>query len=263
MSFTNINDPAGVKALLDQLRASQAWQEVVVPPAPEPAPSLPPNLEPQSAPVDATASSSSLSSVASLLSQLQSSPSWSAVSSTPPTSSTSEEDAPLSAAPLQQPTSSSSIESLSPPKKSPQDPRSYTFQQALPHLAQLADDPGFVVAITQMKKEQDGLERQLWEERRDIYRKYEDKVKVATTKANMIGDSGLSKHEADMLQTGFKKELDKFDRERVLLAWDGLVSKQQATLARHGVPTMYPTKDIADRERQQRVIQVLEGILRT
>jgi len=112
-----------------------------------------------------------------------------------------------------------------------------------------------------MKDEQDAVERQLWEDRRAIHKKYEEKVKIATNKANMISDGKISKHEADMLQAAFKKDLDKFDRERVLLAWDGLISKQQAILAQHDVPTMFMTNDGADRERQQRVMQVLEGII--
>ena len=68
-----------------------------------------------------------------------------------------------------------------------------------------------------MKNEQDELERQLWQDRRNIYRKYEEKVKVAQTKcvlhifhpelsfvdlssfrATLVGDSGLSKHEAEV-----------------------------------------------------------------
>lgn len=51
-----------------------------------------------------------------------------------------------------------------------------------------------------------------------------------------------------MLQTGLKKELEKFDRERILVAWDGLISRQQAVLAHHGVPTMFGSSDGADRE---------------
>lgn len=34
----------------------------------------------------------------------------------------------------------------------------------------------------QVKQDQDALERQLWEERRNIHRKYEDKLKAAQTK---------------------------------------------------------------------------------
>lgn len=51
-----------------------------------------------------------------------------------------------------------------------------------------------------------------------------------------------------MLQDGLKKTLEKFDRSRVLIAWDGLISKQQAILAQHGVPTMFPTIAVVDRE---------------
>jgi len=99
----------------------------------------------------------------------------------------------------------------------------------------------------------------LWEERQAIQKKYEEKVKIARTKATMIG-TGLTKHEADMLTRAFETELRKFDSERVFPAWDGLVMKQQATLEGVGVPTMFVTDVPRDRERQQRVIQVLEGI---
>jgi len=62
-----------------------------------------------------------------------------------------------------------------------------------------------------------------------------------------------------MLQAGLKKELEKFDRERALVAWDGLISKQQTALAHHGVPAMFETNEGPDRE--ERVMQVLEGIV--
>lgn len=73
----NINDPAAVAALLDQLKASPAWQELSNTPQP---------------PV----------SVASLLSQLS------------------------------------------------DDIRYFTFQQSLPILSQLADDPAFIAALTKV-----------------------------------------------------------------------------------------------------------------
>lgn len=83
-----------------------------------------------------------------------------------------------------------------------------------------------------------------------------------------------------MLTDAFKKELEKFDLERVLPAWDGLISKQQSIFSQHEVPAMFTTNISADREvanrfcclddwradhtktkqRQQRVMQVLEGI---
>ena len=82
-----------------------------------------------------------------------------------------------------------------------------------------------------------------------------------------------------MLSDAYEKELKRFDVERVLVAWDGLVAKQQAALENLQVPTMFKTDISTDREvsddinyrsrldksllskqRQQRVIQVLEGI---
>lgn len=46
----------------------------------------------------------------------------------------------------------------------------------------------------------------------------------------------------------FRTELLKFDRERVLPAWDGLVTKQQAALEALGVPAMFPSTQTSDRE---------------
>ncbi|KAG6918242.1 hypothetical protein DXG01_015835 [Tephrocybe rancida] len=242
MNFTNINDPAGVKALLDQLRVSQAWKDAVAPQAQEsqPAPVL---IEQQETPVATNSKAPVTSSVAALLSQLQS-------PSSPPSSSTSTDAVIARSIPLQP-----LVPTLydTPPIRDTPDPRTLTFQQALPLLAQLGDDPKLVAVITQLKKEQEDLERRLWEDRRNIVRKYEEKVKVAATKANMIGDPGLSKHEAEMLQDGLKTALEKFDRERVLVAWDGLVSKQQTILSNHSVPTMFPTVIPADPKSTENV----------
>ena len=46
----------------------------------------------------------------------------------------------------------------------------------------------------------------------------------------------------------FRRELQQFDRERVLPAWDGLITKQQSTLESLGVPTMFPTAVSTDRQ---------------
>lgn len=43
------------------------------------------------------------------------------------------------------------------------------------------------------------------------------------------------------MMDNFRRELQKFDVERVLPAWDGLLAKQQAALESLGVPTMFPT----------------------
>ena len=54
-----------------------------------------------------------------------------------------------------------------------------------------------------------------------------------------------------VLQTmtdSFRRELQKFDKERVLPAWDGLIARQQATLESLGVPAMYPTTAAEDRK---------------
>ena len=51
-----------------------------------------------------------------------------------------------------------------------------------------------------------------------------------------------------MLSDAYEKELKKFDAERVLVAWDGLVTKQQATLESLQVPTMFKTDITTDRE---------------
>jgi hypothetical protein len=51
-----------------------------------------------------------------------------------------------------------------------------------------------------------------------------------------------------MMLDGFHKELREFDRSRILLAWDGLVAKQQVALESHAVPTMAETTVPSERE---------------
>ncbi len=53
---------------------------------------------------------------------------------------------------------------------------------------------------------------------------------------------------AQAMTESFRAELQKFDRERVLPTWDGLVTKQQAALEALGVPAMFPTTLATDRE---------------
>ena len=50
------------------------------------------------------------------------------------------------------------------------------------------------------------------------------------------------------LTDAFRRELQQFDRERVLPAWDGLVTKQQSALESLEVPTMFPTAVSTDRQ---------------
>ncbi|KAG1739838.1 uncharacterized protein EDB91DRAFT_1134042 [Suillus paluster] len=254
MNFTNINDPAGIKALLEQLRSSQAWQE---------------SIGVDTGGIAKTDASNSSSSVADLLSQLNSSE-WlipSRPSQPSPSHFTTQQTSlQLSQTPASQstpqPSENSVHEAVAGTRASTrgQDLRMMSFQQALPHLTQLAESANFVAAVARVREEQKDLERQLWEERLAIHKKHENKVKVAQTKAGLIG-AGISRHEADMLNDAFRKELQKFDAERVLFAWDSLLQKQQSTLEALGVPAMFPTDLRADREKQQKVIQVLEGIV--
>jgi hypothetical protein len=50
------------------------------------------------------------------------------------------------------------------------------------------------------------------------------------------------------MSNSFRRELGKFDAERVLPAWDGLVRGQQARLEALKVPAMFVTNDAGDAE---------------
>ncbi|KAJ3535419.1 hypothetical protein NMY22_g6503 [Coprinellus aureogranulatus] len=113
--------------------------------------------------------------------------------------------------------------SVAPAPTTPVPVRNVSFQEALPLLARLGQDPAFVDAIKRIKQDQDNLERQLWADREAIQKKYLDKVK--------------------MLQDAYQKEIRKFDKERVLPAWDGLMARQQGRLGSLGVPNMFVTSD--------------------
>jgi len=256
--FHVLQDPAGISALLNSLRSSQAWADLQAnasssqtSPENDASPSrVPPAVQADSISTtvpDSAAPDVGAPSVASLLSQL------SAPSHQPAQASSSHEDPSSSA------DASTQGPALHAVRERKQDTRGFTFQQSLPHLTRLSDDPSFVAAVAQLRKEQDDLERQLWEERQAVVASQEDRVKVAVTKANMTG-SGISEREANAMRQGFERELAKFDKDRVLLVWDGLITRQQAALESLGVPTMFNTTTGLDRERQQRVVQVLEGI---
>ncbi|KAH7888087.1 hypothetical protein F5I97DRAFT_950711 [Phlebopus sp. FC_14] len=264
MSFTNINDPAGVKALLERLKSSQAWQETMDADPSRPAQELTsPSVVPESSssqggqadsPAFHATSITPSTSVASLLSQLQSS-AWNSAPSSDTSQSSqpslhttlsrqnykSVSESPFASQSDQRP--ARTVNTAGPPPSSHkrvQDARSMSFQQALPHLTQLTESPEFVASVARLQEEQRDLERQLWEERSAIQKKHEEKVKIARTKAGLIG-AGLSKHEADMMNDAYRKELQRFDSQRVLLAWDALTQKQQIALESLGVPTMFAT----------------------
>ncbi|KAF7331754.1 hypothetical protein MKEN_00055200 [Mycena kentingensis (nom. inval.)] len=147
------------------------------------------------------------------------------------------------------------VQKASPPK----DVRHLSFQHALPLLAELP--PDVLSALSRLKQDQDKMERDLWSERNAIRAKYESKVDIAKHKAVLIGANGVSKHEAEMLSRAYEKELDRFDAERALPAWDALITRQQTTMLELGIPTMFQTTEKQDRERQQKVVQVVESII--
>ncbi|KAI0829354.1 hypothetical protein BC628DRAFT_1337346 [Trametes gibbosa] len=310
MSSSNINDPNAIKALLDHLRSSEAWQKAVnanaaealqpsaagIAPAPQEgtstsgidpyttlsnAPQVPhASFQGADDPIsqsDGPLLRSQAHSVAALLSQLQGSSTFAAAATVPtalsvprppvptPThelrpAGTSDFPGPDEAA-LPNANANTSM-GLGPAPARRHDLRACTFQQALPHLARLSVDDGFLEALTAMKTGQAELERQLWKERREIQRKHEERVSTARTRASIIG-AGLTPYEAEALSDSFRAELLRFDRERVLPAWDGLLAKQQAALEALGVPAMFPTTQAADRERQQEVMHVLGRIAQT
>ena len=242
----NPPDPASVKALLEQLRVSQAWQEIqasAVSTSPDATASVAAASE-----GDATTAgpSSATATVAELLAQLKSPPHTAA--------SVPRYDLPAPQPPQQAPPTPQS-----PPITRP-DTKHRTFQHALPLIARLGEDPAFLNALSEMRAEQNRLEDQLWAEREAIHHKYTDKVKAAQIKATMIG-AGITAHEARMLQDAYQRELRKFDQGRVLHAWESLISKQQARLESLGVPNMSVGSQQQVREKQAQIMQVLVGLL--
>ncbi|GJE84758.1 hypothetical protein PsYK624_008340 [Phanerochaete sordida] len=272
------NDASSVQALLARLRASQAWHEATQVRTPaaagaasDPGPpqgmhdTPPPAIAPAAVDVheEGGPAAPSHASVASLLAQLQSAGAADPTRVVEP--QVPENPAGHESPRMPQP----SVRSTDPRLRERSQPasaarkhdlRNVSFQQALPAIAQLSEDQAFVDAIRKVKNDQAMLEKRLWEERQAIQKRHEEKVKLARTKASVIGAS-LSKFEADNMTDAFRRELQRFDRERVLPAWDGLITKQQATLESLGVPTMFPTVVSTERQKQQRVVQVVSGVI--
>lgn len=206
-----------MKALLDHLRASQAWQQTIGVTPPSTTSTAPESSEPSDVQTPIHNEQPSPSSffppatVASLLSQLT-------AHSTHPTDDSdyaaTSEVAPTAHAlaahtghphsdPSEPANAEPSITSPVPSSARKADLRSSTFQQALPHLARLAEDTTFVSAVTavgvilldatvgrkltrlcdsKMKNDQNDLERRLFDERRAIQKAQQEKVKKALTK---------------------------------------------------------------------------------
>jgi len=194
----SINNPEAIKAILQKLQSSQVWRETI---NTLPNPVIPPSVHLEAGnsghdPVTDSSivgglhdksftepTASDMPSVASLLLQLQPS-----------------NDSPLtsySVHPAADHTTHTPLAAEDALQRQTVDVRNLTFQEALPHLVRLSEDPSFVSALRVMKTEQADLERRLWEERRAIQRSHEDKVKMAQTKADMLG-GGISQYQADV-----------------------------------------------------------------
>ncbi|KZP00044.1 hypothetical protein CALVIDRAFT_533708 [Calocera viscosa TUFC12733] len=245
MDFTHDNDPVGVKALLAQLRNSQAFNDISKPPE-EP---KKPTASSQAGPsiterlLNGTALSAP-SPVAALLAKLQ--PSG-------PPSSNAEGKRDVSASNKQE----------EPPQAAPvkRDFRRLTVQQALPQLYDLSGDPEFVASFKKMKEDQNRLEQKLWGERALIVRKHDEKLRNARAKAALIRASGSLLQEETKLKQAMEKELQAFHRNTVLPAWDAMATQQQDMLEKLNVPAMFRTSVETDRTRQQRIMQLLESIV--
>ncbi|KZT55331.1 hypothetical protein CALCODRAFT_498805 [Calocera cornea HHB12733] len=247
MDFTKDADPSGVKALLAQLRNSQAFNEVSKPP--EQARRAPASSQLQGGPLitERLLNRSSLqdpSPVAALLAKLQ--PNI-AISSVPEGSGSAfggnGEEEPAPAAPVKR------------------DFRKLTVQQALPQIYDLSGDPHFVASFKKMKEEQNRLEQKLWDERLLIVRKHDEKLKNARAKAALIRASGTLLQEETKLKQAMEKELQAFHMNVVLPAWDTMVTQQQDLLEKLHVPAMFVTSVESDRTRQERIMKMLEDIV--
>lgn len=261
----DINDTTKVKALLEQLRSSGAWQAAITHPVQSNQPVAGPSQVPLSAAhgqelVSSHSSSSPpASSVASLLSQLA-----------PPEGQRVPASAPSSGPSTSLDVSYDLIDDrttwgahtahVTVPTSSQGDIKSLTFQQTLPILTKLGGDPAFISTLKRLKEKQNELERCLWDERQAIETKYRDKVTVAQKKAELIG-GGITKHDSEVLNNNYRKELQRFDAERVVNAWDSLITEQQCTLEAAGVPTMFATKLKTEIEKQKKVMQVLDALI--
>lgn len=166
-----VQDPTAVKALLDQLRTSQAWQDTLNSSSSHTSISSEQHAEVRESPASAledvqtqSRAQSSVTappaSVASLLSQLKTSERTSIAIDTSPLSLADTRTAHQSSRNISRPS-----QELSPTRsehRTPrpvaatssthvQDIRSISFQQALPHLTQLASNPRFLADVSRVR----------------------------------------------------------------------------------------------------------------
>ncbi|PWN88183.1 hypothetical protein FA10DRAFT_303172 [Acaromyces ingoldii] len=111
--------------------------------------------------------------------------------------------------------------------------RHVSLAQALPHLARLSKDESFLAALLKLKADQDSVEEKLASHREEMLKR-----RPAPT----------------------RNQLREWDL-KALNRWDEVYTEQQQRLERLGVPGFYVTKDQGQRKKQERVFQILAGLL--
>ncbi|KAG8852875.1 hypothetical protein FRB91_005813 [Serendipita sp. 411] len=134
-----------------------------------------------------------------------------------------------------------------------------SFAEALAEVTRLVKNPTVLDHLKQIKAEQHRLERKFWETRQQILQNQDRQVRELKTKVAFTGS--LGPREIERLTLQFQKELSELERDEFLPAYDRLLSRQQATLQRMGIPWMFETDDETERNRQQQLMTVIEGLL--
>ncbi|KAG9049250.1 hypothetical protein FS837_010786 [Tulasnella sp. UAMH 9824] len=139
------------------------------------------------------------------------------------------------------------------------DYRSLTYVESLSRVEELLRDPRAADALLELKRTQDEMEKKLWDGRKALRRKHEEKVHAAKTTARIVtGSEQLDEKEIQRLLDELKRAELEYDLKHILPAWDALVHKQQTVMESLGVPAMLPSTDPTERARQQRIIRVME-----
>ncbi|KAG8958897.1 hypothetical protein FRC00_002170 [Tulasnella sp. 408] len=259
-------DQSTLQGLLERLRSSTAYANTLaVTQAPEhgssPLPPAPSSHEPQPhATLDAQTDSSGVSvRISSLLSRLR-----------PQTTEGPDVELPVSQVPeikTVDPASENMVidsmsdnEGLGIAQHVPKvDYRSLTYVESLSRVEELLKDPRAADALLELKKTQDEMEKKLWDGRKALRHKHEEKVHAAKTTARIVtGSEQLDEKEVQRLMDELKRAELEYDLKHVLPAWDALVHKQQTVMESLGVPAMLPSTDPTERARQQRIIRVME-----
>ncbi|KAF8338987.1 uncharacterized protein EI90DRAFT_2436607 [Cantharellus anzutake] len=262
MDLSNVKDPASISALLDSLRSSAIF---TFPGSSASTPPITSNettaVQPTDVPGDTGPSAQEISSPTRPPASSSSAPTN---TSSPPSSLSKHLSSLLSRLqPLvQRPLPTPGAESITALQGSPSNVvpntslRDASYKQSLSALAGLLEDPLVINTIVQLKNDQENLETSLWDGRTRIIEQQKKRVKDLHDRCRIINIAPTTR-EIEQLEKEFRHELRKYDKERVLIAWDSLTEKQQTTLEKLGVPTMYVTKDPKERARQQKIIDVI------